>query len=244
MIDINCDMGEIEELLSNNTYSNLMDHIDSINIACGGHAGDKEMMHKVVKIAKNKNVKIGAHPSYPDRENFGRVELNIDSEELSYSIATQIKLLINIAENEGTSVVHVKPHGALYNKAAQDKKLAKLICDTVGTIDPKLPIMCLANSQMLSVIEKSEMKAISEAFADRTYENNGSLRKRGLAKAVITDEIIASKQAASLYFYNKVIAYDGSEVPIISETICIHSDTANALNIARAVKYALNNHQQ
>ena len=159
MIDINCDMGEIEELLMDNTYSNLMDHVTSINIACGGHAGDKEMMQKIVQIAKRKKVKIGAHPSYPDRKNFGRYELKIDPQELSDSIAKQINDLIDIADSENITIDHIKPHGALYNKAAKNKELATLICDTVKKINPDLPIMCLAESPMVSVIEKLGMKA-------------------------------------------------------------------------------------
>jgi len=239
MIDINCDMGEIEELLMDNTYSNLMDHVTSINIACGGHAGDKNMMQKIVQIAKKKKVKIGAHPSYPDRKNFGRYELKIDPQELSDSIAKQINDLIDIADSENITIDHIKPHGALYNKAAKNKELATLICDTVKKINPDLSIMCLAESPMVSVIEKLGMKAISEAFADRAYEKDGSLRKRNLDGALITDDISASKQAKQLYFNNKVVAYDGSEVSINSETICVHSDTPNALNIVKAVRQRL-----
>jgi UPF0271 protein len=239
MIDINCDMGEIEELLMDNTYSNLMDHVTSINIACGGHAGDKEMMQKIVQIAKKKKVKIGAHPSYPDRKNFGRYELKIDPQELSDSIAKQINDLIVIADSENITIDHIKPHGALYNKAAKNKELATLICDTVKKINPDLSIMCLAESPMVSVIEKLGMKAISEAFADRAYEKDGSLRKRNLDGALITDDISAAKQAKQLYFNNKVVAYDGSEVSINSETICVHSDTPNALNIVKAVRQRL-----
>jgi len=243
MIDINCDMGEIKELLIDNTYSNLMDHVTSINLACGGHAGDKEMMKKIVQIAKKKKVKIGAHPSYPDRKNFGRYELKMDPNELSDSIAKQINDLIDIANSENITIDHIKPHGALYNKAAKNNKLATLICDTVRKINPDLPIMCLAESPMVSVIENSGMKAISESFADRAYEKDGSLRKRGLDGALIIDEISAAKQAGLLNFHNKVIAYDGSEVFVNSETICVHSDTPNALDIVKAVRKELINNE-
>ena len=239
MIDINCDMGEIEGLLMDNTYSNLMDHVTSINIACGGHAGDKDMMQKIVQIAKKKKVKIGAHPSYPDKKNFGRYELIIDPHELSDSITKQINDLIDIADSENITIDHIKPHGALYNKAAKNIELATLICDTVRKINPDLPIMCLAESPMVSVLEKLGMKAIREAFADRAYEKDGSLRKRNLDGALIIDEISAAKQAKQLYFNKKVVAYDGSEVSINSETICVHSDTPNALNIVKAIRQKL-----
>ena len=239
MIDINCDMGEVDELLKNNTYSKLMDHVTSINVACGGHAGDMNMMRKIIQIAKNKNVKIGAHPSYPDRKNFGRYDLEINPKELSKSIANQIKDLIKVAKIEKIKIDHVKPHGALYNSAAKNKDLAKIICNAVKTINPELPIMCLAESPMVSIIRNMGLKPISEAFADRTYEKDGSLRKRNLNKALIIDPTDAAKQAKLISFQKKVVAYDGSEVLINSETICVHSDTPNALEIAKTIKESI-----
>ena len=239
MIDINCDMGEVDELLKNNTYSKLMDHVTSINVACGGHAGDMNMMRKIIQIAKNKNVKIGAHPSYPDRKNFGRYDLDINPKELSESIANQINDLIKVAKIEKITIDHVKAHGALYNSAAKNKDLAKIICNVVKTINPEIPIMCLAESPMVSIIRNMGLKPISEAFADRTYEKDGSLRKRNLNKALIVDPMDAAKQAKLISFQKKVVAYDGSEVLINSETICVHSDTPNALEIAKAIKEAI-----
>ena len=239
MIDINCDMGEVDELLKNNTYSKLMDHVTSINVACGGHAGDMNMMRKIIQIAKNKNVKIGAHPSYPDRKNFGRYDLDINPKELSESITNQINDLIKVAKIERVTIDHVKPHGALYNSAAKNKDLAKIICNVVKTINPEIPIMCLAESPMVSVIQYMGLKPISEAFADRTYEKDGSLRKRNLNKALIVDPTDAAKQAKLISFQKKVVAYDGSEVLINSETICVHSDTPNALEIAKTIKEAI-----
>ena len=239
MIDINCDMGEIDELLKNNTYSKLMDQVTSINVACGGHAGDMNMMRKIIQIAKNKNVKIGAHPSYPDRKNFGRYDLDINPKELSESIANQINDLIKVAKIEKIKIDHVKPHGALYNSAAKNKDLAKIICNVVKTINPEIPIICLAESPMVSVIRNMGLKPISEAFADRAYEKDGSLRKRNLNKALILDPTDAAKQAKLISFQKKVVAYDGSEVLINSETICVHSDTPNALEIAKTIKEAI-----
>jgi len=196
-------------------------------------------MKKIIQIAKNKNVKIGAHPSYPDRKNFGRYDLEINSKELSESIANQINDLIKIAKIERIKIDHVKPHGALYNSAAKNKDLAKVICNVVKTINPELPIMCLAESPMVSVIRNMGLKPISEAFADRTYEKDGSLRKRSLNKALIVDPIDAANQAKLISFQKRVVAYDGSEVLINSETICIHSDTPNALEIAKTIKEAI-----
>ena len=239
MIDINCDMGEVNELLKDKTYSKLMDYVTSINIACGGHAGNENMMRKIIQIAKTKKVKIGAHPSYPDKKNFGRYDMDINNEELSDAITSQINDLIKIAETEQVSIDHIKPHGALYNSAAKNKDLAKIICNVVKTINPEMPIMCLAGSAMVSVIQNMGLKPISEAFADRTYEGDGSLRKRTLSKALIVNPIEAAQQAKYIFLQKKVVAYDGSDVPINSQTLCIHSDTPNALEIAKKIKHEL-----
>ena len=239
MIDINCDMGELNELMDDGTYESLMDHVTSINVACGGHAGDDVMMNTMVELAKGKKVNIGAHPSYPDKENFGRYEIDISISDLKDSISTQIINLIDIANKHGSELSHVKPHGALYNKAAEDKGLAMLIGEVVKSIDPLLPIMCLAGSQMITVLESIGLKAMPESFADRTYEPDGTLRKRSYSNALINSSQIASKQAFNIYYKKRIIAHEGSEFSIDSETICIHSDTENALKIAKAVKHKL-----
>ena len=239
MIDINCDMGELNELMDDGTYESLMDHVTSINVACGGHAGDDVMMNTMVELAKGKKVNIGAHPSYPDKENFGRYEIDISISDLKDSISTQIINLIDIANKNGSELSHVKPHGALYNKAAEDKGLAMLIGEVVKSIDPLLPIMCLAGSQMITVLESIGLKAMPESFADRTYEPDRTLRKRSYSNALISNPQIASKQAFNIYYKKRIIAHEGSEFSIDSETICIHSDTENALKIAKAVKHKL-----
>ena len=239
MIDINCDMGELNELMDDGTYESLMDHVTSINVACGGHAGDDVMMNTMVELAKAKKVNLGAHPSYPDKENFGRYEIDISISDLKDSISTQIINLIDIANKHGSELSHVKPHGALYNKAAEDKGLAMLIGEVVKSIDPLLPIMCLAGSQMITVLESIGLKAMPESFADRTYEPDGTLRKRSYSNALINKPQIASQQAFNIYYKKRIIAHEGSEFSIDSETICIHSDTENALKIAKAVKQKL-----
>ena len=239
MIDINCDMGELNELMDDGTYESLMDHVTSINVACGGHAGDDVMMNTMVELAKAKKVNLGAHPSYPDKENFGRYEIDISISDLKDSISTQIINLIDIANKNGSELSHVKPHGALYNKAAEDKGLAMLIGEVVKSIDPLLPIMCLAGSQMITVLESIGLKAMPESFADRTYEPDGTLRKRSYSNALINKPQIAAIQAFNIYYKKRIIAHEGSEFSIDSETICIHSDTENALKIAKAVKQKL-----
>jgi len=239
IMDINCDMGEIPRLLKNNVYSDLMDHVTSINLACGGHAGDVSMMRKLVRIAKRKNVRIGAHPSYPDRENFGRLELEMDPEELLRSICEQVRSLIRVAEEESVSISHIKPHGALYNQAAKDTHLARVIGNAVDRVAPDLDIMCLSGSLMVKILEDMGLKVVQEAFADRTYERDGGLRDRGSDRALITDPQKAADQARSIIEDKKIITFDGSEISLEAQTLCVHSDTPNAIAIAQEVRLVL-----
>ena len=239
IMDINCDMGEIPRLLKNNVYSDLMDHVTSINLACGEHAGDVSMMRELVRIAKRKNVRIGAHPSYPDRENFGRLELEMDPEELLRSICEQVRSLIRVAEEESVSISHIKPHGALYNQAAKDTHLARVIGNAVDRVAPDLDIMCLSGSLMVKILEDMGLKVVQEAFADRTYERDGGLRDRGSDRALITDPQKAADQARSIIEDKKIITFDGSEISLEAQTLCVHSDTPNAIAIAQEVRLVL-----
>ena len=238
-MDINCDMGEIPRLLKDNVYSDLMDHVTSINLACGGHAGDLSMMRELIRIAKRKNVRIGAHPSYPDRENFGRLVLEMDSEELLRSICDQVRLLIKIAEEESVSISHIKPHGALYDQAAKDAHLARVIGSAVDRVEPDLDIICLSGSSMVRILEDMGLKVVQEAFADRTYERDGGLRDRRSDRALITDPQKAADQARSIIEDKKIITFDGSEISVQAQTLCIHSDTPNAIAIAQEVRLVL-----
>ena len=238
-MDINCDMGELPRLVKNNVYADLMDHVTSINLACGGHAGDVSMMRELVRIAKRKNVRIGAHPSYPDRENFGRLELEMDPEELLRSICEQVRSLIRVAEEESVSISHIKPHGALYNQAAKDTHLARVIGNAVDRVAPDLDIMCLSGSLMVKILEDMGLKVVQEAFADRTYERDGGLRDRGSDRALITDPQKAADQARSIIEDKKIITFDGSEISLEAQTLCVHSDTPNAIAIAQEVRLVL-----
>ncbi len=234
-MDINCDMGEISRLLEDGTYARLMDHITSINVACGGHAGDEAMMRAMVQLAKEKKVNVGAHPGYPDKENFGRIDLDMDQIELLDTIRDQIQLLVDIAADEDVELTHVKPHGALYNQAVRDEIVAQTIGEAVIQVDPVFNIMGLAGSNMLTVFEGMGLETIAEAFADRTYEADGSLRNRKYVDALITDPAKAAAQA-KMMIDGKVIAVDGSEVKVGAQTLCIHSDTPNAVAIAETVR--------
>ena len=233
-IDINSDMGEMSGLLSDGTYEKLMDHVTSINVACGGHAGDEDMMVDMVFMANKKAVNVGAHPSYPDKENFGRIDIHMDTNELLDTVRKQIQLLVDISADNGVTLSHVKPHGALYNRAVIDEDIAQTIGEAIIQVDPLLKVMGLAGSKMLSVFGDLGLDIMAEAFADRTYEPDGTLRNRKFNDALITDPNQAAQQTLAI-INGYVVSVDGTEVPIEAQTLCIHSDTANAVEIAKAV---------
>ena len=237
-IDINSDMGEMSGLLSDGTYEKLMDHVTSINVACGGHAGDETMMVDMVSMANKKAVNVGAHPSYPDKENFGRIDIQMDINELLDTVRKQIQLLVDISADKGVILSHVKPHGALYNRAVIDENIAQTIGEAIIQVDPLLKVMGLAGSKMLSVFNGLGLDTMAEAFADRTYEPDGTLRNRKFSDALITDPNQAAQQTLAI-INGYVVSVDGTEVPIEAQTLCIHSDTPNAVSIAEAVKQSI-----
>jgi len=234
-MDINSDMGELNRLLADRTYEKLMDHVTSINVACGGHAGDEAMMTVMVLMAKEIGVNVGAHPGYPDKENFGRINMDMDGNQLLVSVRDQIQLLVDIGVDNGLELTHVKPHGALYNRAVNDEEVAQSIGEAIIQVNPALKVMGLAGSQMLTVFDALGLDTMAEAFADRTYESDGTLRDRKFDDALITNPEKATLQA-KMMMEGKAIAVDGSEVPIDAQTLCVHSDTPNAVAIARAVR--------
>ncbi len=237
-MDINSDMGELNRLLADGTYEKLMDHVTSINVACGGHAGDETMMEAMVIMAKDKGVNVGAHPGYPDQENFGRFDMDMDENELLDTVRDQIQLLVDIASNHGVELTHVKPHGALYNRAVHDERIAEIIGEAIIQVDPSFKVMGLSGSKMLTVFDALGLDTMAEAFADRTYESDGTLRNRKFDDALITDPIKAGEQAKQM-MEGHVIAVDGTSVPIDAQTLCIHSDTPNAVVIAKAVRVVI-----
>ena len=239
MIDINSDMGEIQGLLDDNTYAAMLPYVTSINIACGGHAGNDDMMTAMVSMAKGHNVNIGAHPSYPDRKYFGRRAMAMTPAEISETIAKQILRLQNIADKNGCELSYVKPHGALYNTAINDPGVAFAIGEGVQSVSEYLPLVGLARSKMLTVWKKMGLKSIGEGFADRAYESDGSLRSREFVDALITDPEKAAQQAVDIAKNETLTAIDGNELNIKVKTICIHSDTPNAIAISKAVHTAL-----
>jgi 5-oxoprolinase (ATP-hydrolysing) subunit A len=238
-IDLNCDMGEIPELIANGTQEALMPFLTSVNIACGGHAGDDSTMRATIEQARRWNLALGAHPGYPDRKNFGRLELEMPDDAVAATVFEQVAAFARIAEEMGASVMHVKPHGALYNSAVNDAGLAKAIAEGVSRWSREVILVGLAGSPMLAVFKAAGFRVAAEAFADRRYEADGTLRSRRFGDSLITDPELAAKQVIQIVERGMVTAVDGTEVPLTAETICIHGDNPGAVPIAAAVAKAI-----
>jgi len=218
-LDINCDMGELEDAAHE---AALMEYITSANIACGGHAGDDHMMERTVRLARDRGVRIGAHPGYPDRANFGRIEIAMRPAEIAATVHQQIARLDAIVQRLGGSIVHVKPHGALYNVAVKNGEVARAIADGVLRWNGEAIVLGLAGSPMLEIWREMGLSVWREAFADRRYEEDGTLRSRKLAGALITAPDEAAAQASRF-------AAEG-----IADTVCVHGDTPGAVEILKA----------
>jgi UPF0271 protein len=238
-IDINADLGESEESLANGNDFELMRHITSANVACGGHAGDEHTMRETLEAAKKLNVAVGAHPGYPDRANFGRIESPMLPAEIEASVRHQIGSLAKIAESLGVKLVHVKPHGALYHAANKDPEVAMALGRAVQAIDPQLIMVGQAGSSALSIWQSMGLRCAAEAFADRAYEPNGTLRKRSLPGALLDIPEHAALQALDIAIRHSVRASNGSELPVSAQTVCIHSDTPGSAAIAREINARL-----
>src|ERR1700676_395246 len=197
-IDLNCDMGELPEDIADGTQEALMRSITSVNIACGGHAGDEETMKTTIEQALRWKLAIGAHPGYPDRANFGRLELKLAADEVSDSVFAQVEALAEVAARCGARLVHVKPHGALYNQAVRNRELAEAIAEGVARWRQDVMLVGLAGSPMLDVFREAGFAVAAEAFADRRYEPDGTLRSRKFEDALIRDPEVAARQAWSM----------------------------------------------
>ncbi len=238
-IDLNCDMGELPEAIADGTQESLMPSITSVNIACGGHAGNEHTMKTTIEQAIRWKVSPGAHPGYPDRANFGRLELQMPAEAIADSVFEQVRALAEVAAHYGVKLAHVKPHGALYNQAVRDRVLAKAIAKGIARWRQDVVLVGLAGSEMLEVFREAGFAVAAEAFADRRYEPDGTLRSRKFDRALIRDPAEAGRQALNIVQRGTVIACDNSEVPINAQTLCIHSDTPGAPELAAAVAHTL-----
>jgi len=233
-IDLNADLGE-----GCDNDEMLLTLVSSANIACGWHAGDANTMRQSVRWAIQNHVAIGAHPSFPDRENFGRSPMQLPPEEIISGMLYQLGALDAIVRAEGGRMVHVKPHGALYNQAAKDAALANAICAAVRTFNPELALFGLAGSELINAARQANLTAIEEVFADRAYNADGSLVSRTLPGAMIEDEAQAIAQTISLVKDKQVTALHGSIVKVNAQTVCLHGDGAHALEFARQIRARL-----
>jgi 5-oxoprolinase (ATP-hydrolysing) subunit A len=238
-IDINSDMGEMADAIADGTQESLMPSITSVNIACGGHAGDEQTMRATIQQALRWHRAIGAHPGYPDRANFGRIALNMVVGEVEQTVFEQVRALGVVAQSLHAALVHVKPHGMLYNQAVSNPALARAIADGVARYSTALVLVGLAGSEMLDVFRDAGFAVAAESFADRRYEGDGTLRSRKFEDALIRDPAQAADQAARIVEKGSVLAANGSSVRIEAQTICIHSDTPGAPAIAQAVFHKL-----
>ncbi len=233
-IDLNADLGE-----GCDNDEALLALVSSANIACGWHAGDAMTMRQCVRWALANGVAIGAHPSFPDRANFGRSEMQLPADEIIAGMLYQIGALAAIVRAEGGALSHVKPHGALYNQAVKDPALADALCEAVRQFDPELKFFGLAGSGMIAAAKRAGLTPVQEVFADRAYAADGSLVSRKLPGAVIDDEEMALAQTLSLVRDKKVCTIDGSTVALDAQTVCLHGDGAHALEFARRIRARL-----
>jgi 5-oxoprolinase (ATP-hydrolysing) subunit A len=240
-IDLNCDLGESFGTYTKGNDQKILEKITSANIACGFHAGDPQIMRRTVSLALKNGVKIGAHPGYPDLEGFGRRNMDISPDEIYSLILYQIGALYGSVKAQGGHLSHVKPHGALYNRAARDKAAARAIAQAVFDFDRSLTLFGLANSEMITAGNDIGLQTASEVFADRTYQSDGSLTPRTKEGAVIHDEEQALSQVVRMVKEKKVISIDGVEIPINADTVCLHGDNEKALAFADKIIKVLHN---
>lgn len=234
VIDLNCDVGEG---MGNDTA--LMPFISSANIACGYHAGNNEIMNQTVNLAIHHGVTIGAHPSFADKENFGRLEMHMEASEIYKLVTEQIKILTEIANSKGVNLHHVKPHGALYNMAARSIEMSKTIAQAIKDFDKKLILVGLSGSYSISEAKKIGLKTANEVFADRTYQDDGSLTPRSESNALIENPANVIQQVLQMIKDEMVTTVSGKKIPIVAETVCIHGDGKNAIVLARLINEAL-----
>jgi UPF0271 protein len=235
-ININCDLGEKSKLHNNENDPFLLGIVNSANVACGYHAGDEETMDQVIKISKDNNVSIGAHPSFNDPENFGRKRMNLSSSEVKKIIIDQYEILQRIAFNHNENVTHIKPHGALNNMACEDLELATTIAKAVNEIDKDMIYLVPTGSKMEIAAKKLGMKIACEIFADRNYEDDGNLVSRSKTNALITDPEQAKKHVLSMVKNQAINCHSGKQIPCEIDSICIHGDNSSSLATAKSIK--------
>ena len=235
-ININCDLGEKSKLHNNKNDPYLLEIVNSANVACGYHAGDEETMEQVIRISKENNVSIGAHPSFNDPENFGRQRLNLSTSEVRRLIIDQYEILQKIALNQSENVTHIKPHGALNNMACEDLDLAMTIAKAINEIDKSMIYLVPTGSKMEIAAKKLNMKIACEIFADRNYEDDGNLVSRKKPHALITDPEEAKKHVLNMVKNQSLNCHSGKQIPCEIDSVCIHGDNESSLSTAKSIR--------
>ena len=235
-ININCDLGEKSKHHSNKYDPDLLEIVNSANVACGYHAGDEETMNQVVKISKNNGVSIGAHPSFKDPENFGRERMNLSESEIKKLIIDQYEILQKIALTYGEIVSHVIPHGALNNMACEDIELATILAKTIKDINKDIIYLVPTGAKMQEAAKKFDMKFACEIFADRNYEDDGNLVSRKKSHALITDPEQAKKHVLKMVQTQSLNCHSGKQIPCEIDSVCIHGDNLSSLATAKSIR--------
>ena len=235
-ININCDLGEKSKHHSNKYDPDLLEIVNSANVACGFHAGDDETMNQVIKISKKNSVSIGAHPSFNDPDNFGRKKLSLSPFEIRKLIIDQYEILQKIANDHGESVTHIKPHGALNNMACEDIELANILAKAINEISKDLIYLVPTGSKMEEAAKKLNMKIACEIFADRNYEDDGNLVSRKKHHALITDPEKAKKHVLNMVKNQSLNCHSGKQIPCEIDSVCIHGDNISSLATAKSIK--------
>lgn len=235
-VDLNCDLGESFGIYKCGMDEEVIPLISSANIACGFHASDPLVMSDTVAMAKKSGVSIGAHTGFPDLQGFGRRNMLLSPKEVKAIVQYQIGALNAFCEAQGAELVHVKPHGALYNMAGKDKSIAMAICEGIYEINPRLILLGLSGSEMLNAAKETGIRAAKEVFADRAYEEDGSLVARGKKGAMITDENEAIERIISMVRDNKVKSVSGKEIEVDADSICLHGDGEKAVLFAKKIR--------
>jgi UPF0271 protein len=235
IVDLNCDLGESYYEKKSGNDEQIIPLISSCNIACGFHGGDPLTIQKAIDLALKNKVNIGAHPSFPDLENFGRKYMKLSAEELRACLSFQIGALHSMVKSTGGKLKHVKPHGALYNAAANDYELATFIVEVIKSIDKDLTLLGLSNSEMFHASKANNLKFVSEVFADRNYTSDGLLVPRASIGAVIKETEKVKKHAVDLVL-NQGLLVDGKFVSLKAESICVHGDNIEALEMVKSLR--------
>ncbi|MDB2693184.1 LamB/YcsF family protein [Candidatus Pelagibacter bacterium] len=235
-ININCDLGEKSKFHSIENDPELLNIVNSANIACGYHAGDEQTMELVIQISKRNGVSLGAHPSFKDPENFGRKRMNLSSLEIKKLIFDQYEILQKIAQKYNENVTHIKPHGALNNMACEDLELATTLAVAIKEINKDIIYLVPTGSQMEVAAKKNGLKIACEIFADRNYEDNGNLISRSKPNALITDPELAKNHVLSMVKNQTINCLSGKQIPCEIDSVCIHGDNESSLATAKSIR--------